>query len=77
MAAQSVGHAVLVPPGVVLLLAVHLRGVGQLGVLVVLELHVTGDWRKVFTEGRSVSQMKIKHSDAKASGEYTVGKVSR
>ncbi|MFB8029485.1 MULTISPECIES: helix-turn-helix domain-containing protein [unclassified Streptomyces] len=41
------------------------------------ELHVTGDWRQVFTEGRGVSQMKIKHSDAKASGEYTVGQVSR
>ncbi|MFI8008260.1 helix-turn-helix domain-containing protein [Streptomyces sp. NPDC086010] len=41
------------------------------------ELHVTGDWRQVFPEGRSVSQMKIKHSDAKASGEYTVGTVAR
>ncbi|MEU2681331.1 helix-turn-helix transcriptional regulator [Streptomyces sp. NPDC007107] len=41
------------------------------------ELHVTGDWRQVFPEGRGVSQMKIKHGDAKASGEYTVGTVSR
>ncbi|MFE6189140.1 helix-turn-helix domain-containing protein [Streptomyces sp. NPDC056465] len=39
------------------------------------ELHVTGDWRQVFPEGRGVSQMKVKHSDAKASGEYTVGTV--
>ncbi|MDX2624652.1 DNA-binding protein, partial [Streptomyces sp. WI03-5b] len=41
------------------------------------ELHVTGDWRKVFPEGRGVSQMKVKHGDAKASGEYTVGSVGR
>ncbi|MEF9915711.1 helix-turn-helix domain-containing protein [Streptomyces sp. P5-A9] len=41
------------------------------------ELHVTGDWRQVFPEGRGVAQMKIKHGDAKASGEYTVGTVSR
>ncbi|MEU0133918.1 helix-turn-helix domain-containing protein [Streptomyces sp. NPDC006296] len=40
------------------------------------ELHVTGDWRRVFPEGRGVSQMKIKYGDAKASGEYTVGKVT-
>ncbi|MFF0630746.1 hypothetical protein [Streptomyces sp. NPDC004296] len=41
------------------------------------ELHVSGDWRQVFTEGRGLTQMKIKHSDAKASGEYTVGRVAR
>ncbi|WP_405808427.1 helix-turn-helix domain-containing protein [Streptomyces sp. NBC_01520] len=41
------------------------------------ELHLTGDWRTVFSEGRGVSQMKIKNSDAKASGEYTVGTVDR
>ena len=41
------------------------------------ELHLTGDWRQVFAEGRGISQMKIKHSDAKASGEYTVGTVGR
>ncbi|MFI6125416.1 helix-turn-helix domain-containing protein [Streptomyces sp. NPDC051064] len=40
------------------------------------ELHLTGDWRTVFPEGRGVAQMKIKHGDAKASGEYTVGKVA-
>ncbi|MER5556180.1 helix-turn-helix transcriptional regulator [Streptomyces sp. NPDC002793] len=40
------------------------------------ELHLTGDWRQVFPEGRGVAQMKIKHGDAKASGEYTVGKVT-
>ncbi|KOU54870.1 DNA-binding protein, partial [Streptomyces sp. MMG1522] len=39
------------------------------------ELHVTGDWRQVFTEGRGVSEMKIKTGDGKASGEYLVGKV--
>lgn len=39
------------------------------------ELHLTGDWRRVFPEGRGVAQMKIKTSDAKASGEYTVGQV--
>ncbi|MFC8226361.1 helix-turn-helix transcriptional regulator [Streptomyces sp. NPDC057287] len=41
------------------------------------EIHVTGDWRAVFSEGRGVSQMKIKHGDAKASGEYTIGTVAR
>ncbi|WP_103508994.1 DNA-binding transcriptional regulator [Streptomyces sp. SM13] len=41
------------------------------------ELHVTGDWRQVFTEGREVSQMKIKHGDGKTSGTYLVGKVTR
>ncbi|WGP14349.1 helix-turn-helix domain-containing protein [Streptomyces sp. SH5] len=39
------------------------------------ELHVTGDWRQVFTEGRGVSELKIKQGDGKASGEYLVGKV--
>ncbi|MFJ1775053.1 helix-turn-helix domain-containing protein [[Kitasatospora] papulosa] len=41
------------------------------------ELHVTGDWRKVFPEGRGVSQMKVKHGEGKATGEYTVGAVGR
>ncbi|MFE1486161.1 helix-turn-helix transcriptional regulator [Streptomyces fimicarius] len=41
------------------------------------ELHVTGDWRQVFTEGRGVSELKIKQGDAKTSGEYLVGKVTR
>ncbi|MEU4924592.1 helix-turn-helix transcriptional regulator [Streptomyces parvus] len=42
------------------------------------ELHVTGgDWRQVFTEGRGVSELKIKQGDGKASGEYLVGKVTR
>ncbi|MBM7443163.1 helix-turn-helix transcriptional regulator [Streptomyces sp. HB132] len=41
------------------------------------ELHLTGDWRKVFPEGRGVSQMKIKHGEGKATGEYTVGQVGR
>ncbi|UZI26660.1 helix-turn-helix domain-containing protein [Streptomyces sp. VB1] len=39
------------------------------------ELHVIGDWRQVFTEGRGVSELKIKQGDGKASGEYLVGKV--
>ncbi|WOP07050.1 helix-turn-helix transcriptional regulator [Streptomyces cyaneofuscatus] len=39
------------------------------------ELHVTGDWRQVFPEGRGVSELKIKQGDGKASGEYLVGKV--
>ncbi|MGW4221495.1 helix-turn-helix domain-containing protein [Streptomyces bacillaris] len=39
------------------------------------ELHVTGDWRQVFTEGRGVSELKIKQGDSKTSGEYLVGKV--
>ncbi|NUV38695.1 DNA-binding protein, partial [Streptomyces sp. KAI-27] len=41
------------------------------------ELHVTGDWRQVFTEGRGATEMKIKYSDSKASGEYVVGRVTR
>ncbi|WP_435056664.1 hypothetical protein [Streptomyces noursei] len=40
------------------------------------ELHVAGDWRRVFTEGRGPAPMKIKHSDAKASGEYIVGQAA-
>ncbi|WP_127469608.1 helix-turn-helix transcriptional regulator [Streptomyces sp. B27] len=39
------------------------------------ELHVTGDWRQVFTEGRGVSELKIKQGDGKTAGEYLVGKV--
>ncbi|MFF2173137.1 helix-turn-helix domain-containing protein [[Kitasatospora] papulosa] len=41
------------------------------------ELHLTGDWRKVFAEGRGVSQMKVKYGEGKATGEYTVGTVGR
>ncbi|MYT97338.1 MULTISPECIES: helix-turn-helix domain-containing protein [unclassified Streptomyces] len=41
------------------------------------ELHVAGgDWRQVFTEGRGVSELKIKQGDSKTAGEYLVGKVS-
>ncbi|SBV07682.1 Predicted transcriptional regulator [Streptomyces sp. MnatMP-M77] len=39
------------------------------------ELHVTGDWRQVFTEGRGVAELKVKQGDGKTSGEYLVGKV--
>ncbi|MET9208248.1 helix-turn-helix domain-containing protein [Streptomyces bacillaris] len=39
------------------------------------ELHVTGDWRQVFTEGRGVSELKVKTGDGKTAGEYLVGKV--
>ncbi|WP_373561523.1 hypothetical protein [Streptomyces sp. gb14] len=39
------------------------------------ELHVTGDWRRVFTEGRGVSELKVKQGDGKASGECLVGKA--
>lgn len=39
------------------------------------ELHVIGDWRRVFTEGRGVSELKIKTGDGKTAGEYLVGKV--
>lgn len=54
----------------------HQAGLDIISMMGTDELHVTGDWRSVFTEGRGVSEMKIKHSDAKASGEYTVGQVS-
>ncbi|MFK0150344.1 helix-turn-helix domain-containing protein [Streptomyces griseus] len=39
------------------------------------ELHVTGDWRQVLTEGRGVAELKIKTGDGKNAGEYLVGKV--
>ncbi|KUL38920.1 DNA-binding protein [Streptomyces sp. NRRL F-4489] len=56
----------------------HQAGLEIIAMMGTDELHVTGDWRQVFTEGRGLAQMKIKHSDtAKASGEYTVGKVVR
>ncbi|MEW9513880.1 helix-turn-helix domain-containing protein [Streptomyces bacillaris] len=55
----------------------HEAGLEVIAMMGTDELHVTGDWRQVFTEGRGVSQMKIKESDAKASGEYLVGKVGR
>ncbi len=38
------------------------------------ELHLTGDWRQVFTEGRGVAHMKVKHGEGKASGEYKVAR---
>lgn len=54
----------------------HQAGLDIVAMMGTDELHVTGDPWKVFTEGRGVSQMKVKHGDGKASGEYTVGKVS-
>ncbi|MFG2585845.1 helix-turn-helix domain-containing protein [Streptomyces malaysiensis] len=51
----------------------HQAGLDVIAMMGTDELHVTGDWRQVFPEGRGVAQMKIKHSDAKASGEYTIG----
>ncbi|MFJ9411628.1 helix-turn-helix domain-containing protein [Streptomyces sp. NPDC101393] len=55
----------------------HQAGLDIISMMGTDELHVTGDWRQVFPEGRGVAQMKIKHGDAKASGEYTVGRVAR
>lgn len=55
----------------------HQGGLEVISMMGTDELHVTGDWRRVFTEGRGVAQMKIKTSDAKASGEYTVGTAAR
>ncbi|MGY0055096.1 helix-turn-helix domain-containing protein [Streptomyces sp. LZ34] len=55
----------------------HQAGLDVIAMMGTDELHVTGDWRKVFPEGRGVAQMKIKHSDAKASGEYTIGTAAR
>ncbi|GAA2964062.1 helix-turn-helix domain-containing protein [Kitasatospora cinereorecta] len=54
----------------------HQAGLDVVAMMGTDELHLTGDWRQVFPEGRGVSQMKVKHSDAKASGEYIVGTVS-
>ncbi|MFD7859140.1 helix-turn-helix domain-containing protein [Streptomyces microflavus] len=53
----------------------HQAGLEIIAMLGTDELHVTGDPWQVFTEGRALSQMKIKYSDAKESGEYMVGKV--
>ncbi|WP_331724843.1 helix-turn-helix transcriptional regulator (plasmid) [Streptomyces sp. NBC_00111] len=53
----------------------HQGGLDVVAMLGTDELHVTGDWRGVFPEGRGVSQMKIKHGEGKATGEYTVGTV--
>ncbi|WP_030278046.1 MULTISPECIES: helix-turn-helix domain-containing protein [Streptomyces] len=53
----------------------HQGGLEVIAMLGTDELHVTGDPWSVFTEGRALSQMKVKYSDAKASGEYLVGKV--
>ncbi|MFC8596686.1 helix-turn-helix domain-containing protein [Streptomyces atroolivaceus] len=55
----------------------HQAGLDVVAMMGTDELHLTGDWRKVFPEGRGVAQMKIKQGDAKASGEYTVGTVGR
>ncbi|MFJ6614818.1 helix-turn-helix domain-containing protein [Streptomyces sp. NPDC091289] len=55
----------------------HLAGLDVVAMTGTDELHVTGDWRQVFPEGRGVSQMKIKHGEGKASGEYTIGTVTR
>ncbi|MCX4524042.1 helix-turn-helix domain-containing protein [Streptomyces anulatus] len=54
----------------------HQGGLGIVAMLGTDELHVTGDPWTVFTEGRALSQMKVKYSDAKASGEYMVGRAS-
>lgn len=54
----------------------HGAGLGIVAMLGTDELHVTGDPWSAFTEGRALSQMKIKYSDAKASGEYMVGRVT-
>ncbi|MFD8462356.1 helix-turn-helix transcriptional regulator [Streptomyces antimycoticus] len=55
----------------------HQAGLDVIAMMGTDELHVTGDWRQVFPEGRGVAQMKIKHSDARASGEYTIGTAAR
>jgi hypothetical protein len=55
----------------------HEAGLTVIAVKGTDELHVAGDWRSVFPEGRRVDQMKIKHGKAKALGEYTVGPVTR
>ncbi|KAK1184424.1 helix-turn-helix transcriptional regulator [Streptomyces sp. NBS 14/10] len=55
----------------------HQAGLDVIAMMGTDELHVTGDWRQVFPQGRGVAQMKIKHSDAKASGEYTIGTAAR
>ncbi|MEU2764726.1 helix-turn-helix transcriptional regulator [Streptomyces sp. NPDC007094] len=54
---------------------VHQAGLDVVALKHTDELHVTGDWRQVFTEGRGVSELKIKQGDAKTAGEYLVGKV--
>ncbi|MBK3589256.1 DNA-binding protein, partial [Streptomyces sp. MBT57] len=53
----------------------HQAGLDIIALLGTDELHVTGDPWQVFDQGRGLSQMKIKYSNAKESGEYMVGKV--
>ncbi|MGW1819183.1 helix-turn-helix domain-containing protein [Streptomyces sp. NPDC002125] len=53
----------------------HQAGLDVVAMMGTDELHVTGDWRRVFPEGRGVAQMKVKHGEGKATGEYTVGTV--
>ncbi|MEU0002542.1 helix-turn-helix domain-containing protein [Streptomyces microflavus] len=53
----------------------HQAGLDIIALLGTDELHVTGDPWQVFDQGRGLSQMKIKYSKAKESGEYMVGKV--
>lgn len=47
----------------------HQAGLSVAGMLGTDELHLIGDWRQVFTEGRGVAQVKIKDSYTITGGE--------
>lgn len=47
----------------------HQAGLDVVEVTGTDELHVTGDWRQVFTEGRDLSEMKPKHQYVLGGGE--------
>ncbi|MFJ1757275.1 helix-turn-helix domain-containing protein [Kitasatospora sp. NPDC088134] len=47
----------------------HLAGVHLVAMKGTDEIHVVGDWRSVFTEGRKVTEVKLKESDFSVGGE--------
>lgn len=50
----------------------HEAGLGVVAVLGTDELHVAGDWRQAFNEGRGLGDMKIKHDREGHPVDYTV-----
>ncbi|MGN5376942.1 hypothetical protein ACQ4WX_02795 [Streptomyces lasalocidi] len=47
----------------------HTAGLAVMRVMGTDELHVTGDWQQVFTQGRGVSQVKVKDVYTLPTGE--------
>lgn len=55
----------------------HQAGLTVASVMGTDELHLVGDWRQVFTEGRGLADMKIKHDREGRPVSYTATEVSR